>query len=180
MNLPNIISLARLVAAPVTVWLILTGYDTLAFSLFVTAGVSDAIDGLIARHFGRATLLGGYLDPIADKALLVGAYLSLGDRGLVPLWLVILVVSRDILIVGGAILVHTMTRRLRMEPLLVSKANTVAQIVLVAVILAGLGLGLDVARWVDPMIWVVAATTAASGAAYVVTWARRLAAEGEP
>ncbi len=173
MTIANAISLGRLFSAPVALWLILSGHDRWALWLFAAAGLSDAVDGYVARRWGPASTIGAYLDPIADKALLVAAYVALGHRDALPLWLVIMIVSRDTLIVGGAILVHTVTGRLSMRPLPVSKLNTVMQIVLAALVLTGLGLGWRVGPWVEALIWVVAATTLASGAAYVVAWGRR-------
>lgn len=173
MNLPNLLSLARLLAAPVIVWLILTGELTTAFWLFVAAGVSDALDGFIAKRFNATTVLGGYLDPIADKALLVGVYVTLGQQGYFALWLVILVVFRDLLIVGGALLVHTVTHSLKVQPFLISKVNTAAQAALAGLMLAELGLGVGIEIVTNLLTYVVAATTVLSGAAYLVEWSRR-------
>lgn len=175
MNLPNAISLARLFSAPLVVWLILSNEITVAFWLFLVAAISDGVDGFIAKRLGTTTILGAFLDPIADKVLLVGTYAALGSNGMLELWLVILVVFRDLLIVGGALLFRLLTRSLDMEPLMVSKVNTVAQIVLAAVVLGNSGLDLGLAMVVDVLVLVVAATTLASGAAYVVQWTRRAA-----
>ena len=101
MTLPNIISLARLLSAPFNVWLILIDQWHLALVVFCLAGLSDAVDGLLAKQFGMQSRLGRYLDPIADKVLLISIFFALGAQQLLPLWLVILVVSRDILIAGG-------------------------------------------------------------------------------
>src|SRR5664279_2128942 len=100
LNIPNLITLGRILLVPVVVWAIASGAMWIAFVLFLAAGVSDAIDGFLAKRFGMATELGAYLDPLADKALIVSIYLTLGVNGLIPRWLVILVVSRDILIVA--------------------------------------------------------------------------------
>ena len=102
MNLPNLITLARLLAVPLVVFLILQGLMTAAFWMFFAAGISDAVDGYLAKRMDAVTELGTYLDPIADKTLLVAVYVTLGIAGHVPTWLVILVVSRDLLIIGGA------------------------------------------------------------------------------
>ena len=179
MSIPNIISIMRLLAVPLIVWLILRGYMTWAFWLFLGAAVSDALDGIIAKRFDAETQLGGYLDPLADKALLVATYVTLGHQGYLPVWLVILVVFRDLLIIGGAILYHTITRSLEMAPLMISKVNTVAQIVLVVAVLAEQGLALNIAPATRVLCFAIAATTFASGAVYVVTWSRQ-AAEMEP
>lgn len=171
--LPNLITLARLLAVPVTVYLLLTETYDAAFWLFIAAGVSDALDGILAKHFDAASEVGAFLDPLADKALLVAVYVTLGYLEHIAVWLVILIVFRDLLIIGGAILFHTLTQSLRMEPLLVSKTNTVAQIALAGMVLAELGLELSLAGAVDMLVYVVAATTFVSGAAYVVKWGHR-------
>ncbi|MHA1601057.1 MAG: CDP-alcohol phosphatidyltransferase family protein [Alphaproteobacteria bacterium] len=170
--LPNLISLARLLAVPVAIYLILQDELFLAFWVFVAAGISDAIDGLLAKRFNLVTEIGSYLDPLADKALLVGVYVTLGYVGQVPIWLVILIVFRDVLIVGGAILFQTITHSLRMEPLFISKVNTAAQITLAAVILAKPALGVTLDAVPETLIVIVAMTTFLSGAAYVIKWGR--------
>ena len=179
--LPNLISLARLLAVPVTVYLLLLGYYTAAFWLFVGAGVSDALDGIIAKQFDVTSEVGAYLDPLADKVLLVAVYVTLGYLEHVAVWLVILIVFRDFLIIAGAILFQTLTQSLKMEPLLVSKVNTTAQIVLACAVLADLGVNLSVPGATRVLVYVVSATTVASGAAYVVKWGRRaVTMEREP
>lgn len=179
MSLPNFISLGRLLAVPVAVWLILSGKFGFAFWVFIAAGISDAVDGFLAKRMNAQTELGKVLDPLADKALLVAVYVTLGQAGHLPVWLVILVVFRDLLIVGGIILSHTLGRPVRMRPLKISKINTGAQIVLAGGILAVLGLDLRVDQLILPMVWLVAATTAISGGAYLVTWARFVTSAGD-
>ena len=175
MNIPNLISLARLMAVPVMIYLILNGYYLASFWLFVAAGVSDAVDGYIAKQMGQATVLGSYLDPLADKALLVGVYVTMGQADLLPSWLVILVVFRDIIIIGGVVLLHISTDGVKMRPLIVSKVNTVAQIVLVITILANLAYPqLEWAQFVLVLIYIVTATTLASGGAYIVSWGKNV------
>jgi cardiolipin synthase len=173
-NLPNLITLARLLSVPLVVWLILEGAHTAAFWTFVAAGVSDAVDGFIAKRFDRRTEIGALLDPIADKSLLVGVYVTLGIAGYLPAWLVILVVFRDLLIIGGFLLVHAMAHAMRSEPLVVSKFNTALQIALAALSLAKLGLGLRIEMPMQGLIYIVAATTLISGAGYLVRWTRAL------
>ena len=173
MNLPNLISLARLLAVPFAVYLILEGAFVAAFWLFVAAGITDAIDGFLAKRFDMTSTLGGFLDPLADKALLVSVYVSLGHGGHLPTWLVILVVFRDVLIIGGVILIFLVNGGIAAHPLVISKINTVAQIALVAVVLAGLGLVPAVMTAVPPLVWLVAATTLASGGAYLIEWVRQ-------
>jgi cardiolipin synthase len=172
-NLPNLISLARLLAVPFAVYLILEGAFVAAFWLFVTAGITDAVDGFLAKRFGMTSTLGGFLDPLADKALLVSVYVALGHGGYLPTWLVILVVFRDVLIIGGVILIFLVNGGIAAHPLIISKINTVAQIALVAVVLAALGIVPGMMAAVQPLVWLVAATTLASGGAYLVEWLRQ-------
>ncbi len=173
MSLPNIISLGRLMSVPVAIYLILNGFLSAAFWLFVAAGISDAVDGFIAKRFGQETPLGRYLDPLADKALLVGVYVTLGYSDHLPLWLVILVVFRDLLIIGGVVLMNLFGQDIRMNPLRISKINTAAQIVLVVVILGERALHVSPpAEFMVVLIYLTALTTVASGTAYVLGWGR--------
>lgn len=173
MNLPNLITLLRIAAVPLNVWLIMEGHLIWAFWVFVAAGISDALDGFIAKQFDLETELGKYMDPIADKALLVSVFITLGVEGHIASWLVILVVFRDAFIVGGALLFETLTHSLTMEPLMISKVNTTMQIVLAASVMAGVGYGIELDGLMHGLVMVTAATTVASGVAYAVTWIRR-------
>ncbi|MBX6367492.1 MAG: CDP-alcohol phosphatidyltransferase family protein [Rhodospirillales bacterium] len=181
MSLPNIITLARLLSVPVTVWLILDGRLSAAFAMFVAAGISDAVDGWIAKRWEQRTELGALLDPIADKTLLVAIFVTLGIAGHIPAWLVILAVFRDLLIVGGYILLRlNAPGEFKAKPLLISKANTGFQIALVAIVLARLGLGLDFGWLVTSLVYVTGATTVLSGAAYLARFGRALAGMEAP
>lgn len=164
---PNLITVARLCAVPVTIYLIIDGQFGAAFWLFIAAGVSDAVDGFLAKQFHARTVIGGYLDPLADKALLVSVYVTLGYQGHLAAWLVIMVVFRDALIVVGVLIGHALGHPFRLRPLLVSKVNTGLQIVLAGFALARLGLGVDLGL-VTPLVYLVAVSTFASGAAYVI------------
>ena len=144
MSIPNLITLGRILLVPIVVWAIASGAMWIAFVLFLVAGVSDAVDGFLAKRFDMTTELGAYLDPLADKALIVSIYVTLGINGLIPRWLVILVVSRDIMIVGAIMLSWLMGSPLKIKPLLVSKLNTVAQIVFACVVLGSLGFDFEV------------------------------------
>jgi len=168
--LPNAITVGRLLAVPVMVWLIVSDRMSAAFWLFVAAGISDGVDGFIAKKFGAESQLGSYLDPLADKVMLVCIYITLGVEGQLSSWLVILVVFRDALIVGGALLSQVLDHPLRMRPLFISKVNTVAQIVLAAVALAELGPVFPELPLVGALEICIGATTAASGAVYLVQW----------
>jgi cardiolipin synthase len=169
-SLPNAITVGRLLAVPLMVWLIVTGRMTAAFWLFVAAGISDGVDGFIAKRFKAESRLGSYLDPIADKVMLVCIYITLGVEGALASWLVILVVFRDALIVGGALLSQLMEHPLRVRPLYISKINTVAQIVLAAVVLAGIASAFPGVPVIGALEIAVGTTTALSGAVYLVQW----------
>ena len=114
---------------PVVVWAIASGQMLIAFLLFLAAGVSDAVDGYLAKRFGMTSELGAFLDPVADKVLIVSIYVALGITGVIPLWIVILVVSRDIMIVGAIMLSWLIDRPVEIKPHMISKANTALQIV---------------------------------------------------
>jgi cardiolipin synthase len=169
-TLPNAITVGRLLAVPLMVWLIVSGRMTAAFWLFVAAGISDGVDGFIAKRFRAESRLGSYLDPLADKVMLVCIYVTLGLEGQLSSWLVILVVFRDALIIGGAILSQLLDHTLRIRPLYISKVNTVAQIVLAAVVLAQLGADFPGFPLVGILEVIVGFTTTSSGAIYLVRW----------
>ena len=178
MSLPNLITIGRILLVPLTVWLIVSGDFLLAFLVFITAGVSDAVDGILARRLNLRTELGGYLDPLADKLLLVSIYVTLGFQRQLPAWLVILVASRDIMIVGAVILSWLMDKPISVKPLMVSKANTVAQIMLAGIVLAVLGFDLAVEPLLAAGYITVAALTVASVAFYMVEWVGHMANGG--
>jgi cardiolipin synthase (CMP-forming) len=180
LSLPNIITLGRLILVPVIVWLLVAGYKPAAFAAFVIAGVSDAADGYLAKRYNMETELGAYLDPLADKMLIVCIFVTLGIGGQLPAWLVIAVVSRDFLIVTAILLSWVLGRPVRIKPLIISKTNTVAQIVLASLVLAddGFKLGLDAVR--DVMIWVTAALTMGSLASYLSAWVRHMSDQSSP
>jgi len=169
-NLPNLITLGRILLVPVVVWAIASGQWPIAFLVFVIAGISDAVDGFLAKRLGMTSDLGAHLDPLADKALIVSIYVALGITGAIPRWLVILVVSRDILIVGGVMLAWFVGRPMRVKPLLVSKLNTAAQIVLAALVLGSLASGFPVDGAETAVQAAVAALTLASVGFYVREW----------
>jgi cardiolipin synthase len=178
MNLPNLITVARILLVPVTVWLIINEQFLLAFLAFIAAGISDAVDGYLAKRLNQATELGAYLDPVADKALLVSIYVTLGLREHLPAWLVILVVSRDVLIVGGMLLAWLIGRPIQIRPLVVSKVNTVGQILLAGTVLGILGFGYQGADIIALGSLAVGILTVGSGAVYLRDGLRHLADGG--
>lgn len=176
-KLPNALSLLRLVLAPVVIDLLIEGRPGWAFAVFAVAGLLDALDGWLARRLDSASAIGAYLDPLADKVLMVGCFVVLGAIDWLPVWLVVLVVSRDVAILGAVLLSSVAGSRLPVAPLTISKANTLTQAVLVAGVLALRAF--DGQAWppgqqaVSVLIWATAATTVASGAAYGYGWTRR-------
>jgi cardiolipin synthase (CMP-forming) len=174
LSIPNLITLGRILLVPVVVWAITAGEMRIAFILFLAAGISDAVDGFLAKRFGMTTELGAYLDPLADKAMLVSIYVALGITEAVPRWLVILVVSRDIMIVSAVILSWLVDKPMPLKPLLVSKLNTVAQIALACVVMASLGFGFnaDIAKLA--LTALVSVLTLSSVAFYVAEWVRHM------
>jgi cardiolipin synthase len=170
LSIPNLITLARIILVPIVVWAITSGQMLAAFGLFVAAGISDAVDGFLAKRFHMASELGAYLDPLADKALIVSIYVALGISGALPISLVILVVSRDIMIISGFMLAWLVDRPMPVKPLPVSKANTVAQIVLAAFVLAEHGFGFGADSLSLALVAVVAILTLLSIAFYLAEW----------
>ena len=166
LNLANIVTLGRLCLIPLAFLSVLDNRMGQAFALFVVAGLSDALDGWLARRYG-GNALGAIMDPIADKALLVTMYVTLAAVGVLPQWVAILVVFRDILIVGGIVMFAVLGQTLTIRPSYISKVNTALQIILVAVSLLHSGFGLGLSSLTTLLIWCVALTTLASGAAYV-------------
>lgn len=167
MNLPNVITLMRLLSVPLIVSLILSHQLMLALVVFTLAGLSDALDGFIARVFKSRTTLGAYLDPIADKALLVGVYVALGHTGLVDLWVVVLVVFRDVLIIGGILLLFVFQSSVEMKPHIISKINTVVQLGFAFFVLAQGESMLGIPHLTQFFGYIVALTTVLSGFIYV-------------
>lgn len=179
MTIPNMITLMRFFLVPGVVFALLSGRMEWALAGFLVAGISDAVDGFIARNFNQRSELGAYLDPMADKLLLVSVFVVLGFMGELPLWLVIAAVSRDALIVGAVLLSTIMAHPVEVKPLFVSKANTAVQIVLAAFVLAELAFGTDVELVRDGLVLVSGTLTVASAAAYLVAWLRHMNGYGE-
>lgn len=174
-NLPNLISILRIVFVGPVVLCLLEGFYGWALFLFLIAGASDGLDGFLARRFGWTSRLGAILDPIGDKLLMVAVFLILASQGYLPWWLVSLVILRDVIIITGAVSYHTLIEQVDMQPLLISKLNTVLQILLVLVVLyqlAAIGPALP-AILSQILVYAVLITTLASGVAYVVAWGRR-------
>ena len=176
-DIPNLITLLRFALVPPFMLVLVKERFADALWLFVIAGVSDALDGFLAKRYAWTSRLGSILDPLADKALLVSAYLALGWLGLLPAWLVAGVIGRDVVIILGAVLYHLLVGRFHLAPSRLSKLNTLCQIVLVLAVIVDhsllrLGPGL-----IQLLILLTATTTLASGAHYIWTWGARAAQE---
>ena len=169
-NLPNLITLARMLMTPLAVMMIISQRFLPAFLIFILAGVSDAIDGFIAKNYDLRTELGAYLDPLADKALLISIYVSLAIYAGLPAWIAVTVVSRDVMIVVAVLVSWLLDKPVEIRPVWVSKLNTVAQIALAGFALGVRAYGLDSQPLQTFLEWVVAGTTLASGGVYIAQW----------
>jgi len=172
-DIPNLLTVLRFLLVPPVVMLLLNERFGLALILFGVAGFTDGLDGYLAKRNNWTSRLGALMDPLADKLLLVSCFVTLGWLGWIPVWLVALVVLRDLVIVGGAIVFHMRVERLEARPSMVSKLNTVAQILLVLAVIFNQGMYVLPALWLDILIYSVLATTLWSGFDYVWTWGRR-------
>jgi cardiolipin synthase (CMP-forming) len=175
LNIANLLTMLRFCLVPIVIVSIVNKQWTLAFVLFVTAGITDALDGFVARHFDMRTALGAYLDPLADKALLVSIYITLAIGNIIPTWIAVLVVSRDVMIVGAVMVSWVMGNPVEINPLKLSKANTAAQISFAAMMLSALAFSLSIEPLVFGGIVIVTALTLASMAAYLASWFRHMA-----
>ena len=171
-QIPNIITGARFLLVPLFVWLLVERHFAMALGTFGVMGMSDGLDGFLAKRYGWKTRLGEFLDPLADKTMLVSAYITLGFGGLVPIWLVITIILRDVVILTGAAVYHLLTRKLQMAPSLISKLNTLAQIILVLAVIFDQLIELP-DNLVSILIILTLFTTVASGVVYVIEWSSR-------
>jgi cardiolipin synthase len=165
-DVPNLLSALRLLAAPFAAWLIIAGHDTAALVVFALAGLSDGLDGFIARRWGVTSDFGAWLDPVADKLLMLLSLAALYIVSIAPLWLVALVVARDIAIILGWLLVKLFGLPMTTSPLLVGKLSTVVQLLYVLGALLLLAFDWDALQWVQAAAWVCGLVTILSAAAY--------------
>ncbi len=181
MSIPNLITLGRILLVPIVVWAIASGRLQIAFLLFMAAAISDAVDGFLAKRFGMKTELGAYLDPLADKVLIVSIYVTLGITGVIPLWIVILVASRDFMIVGAIMLSWQIGMPVAIKPHLISKLNTAAQIVYACLVLATYGYQISAEPLLTLVMALVAILTSLSVVFYLAQWVRHInSAEAGP
>lgn len=176
-DIPNIISILRLIAVIPVVYLLVVHEFGWALVLFAAAGISDGLDGFLAKHYGWQSRLGGLLDPLADKTLLVCCFLVLGAHDLIPLWLALAVIFRDLLIVSGALLYNYRIAEVEAAPILMSKINTALQILLVVLVILNAGWLPLPEGLITTLIWGCLFTVVVSGAQYVWIWSRKALAE---
>lgn len=155
---------------PFIISLLLDQRYAFAFWLFVAAGISDGVDGYLAKRFDARTRLGAYMDPLADKVLLTALFITLGIQGILPTWLVVLVVSRDMTIIGSVLLTNSMGYEIEIRPQFMSKVNTLFQITLVFMMLGTLAFPIDDPRILAYGVPAVAATTILSWLGYLWSW----------
>ena len=177
-DIPNLISFLRILLTLPIVWLLFEQEFSYALMLFAVAGFSDGLDGFLAKHYHWQSHLGGLLDPLADKALLMSSYLVLGGLGLLPIWLVILVIFRDLTIMGGALYYHFSVEEVAADPSLISKLNTLMQIVLVLAVVTDAGPLPLPDLMLGGLIYATGLTTLLSGAHYVLVWTRKARSKG--
>ena len=167
MNIPNAITLLRVVLIPFYIDLMIYDYYGPALIVFLAACVTDALDGVIARIMQMQTELGAFLDPMADKLLTVSAFVTLVLIGRLPVWLVIIVVSRDVILTLGSLVLYLMGQKLVIRPSIIGKATTFLQLALISLVMIAMnyGLGFEV---IPVLLWATALVTVASGVQYVL------------
>ncbi|MDH4331533.1 MAG: CDP-diacylglycerol--glycerol-3-phosphate 3-phosphatidyltransferase [Desulfobulbaceae bacterium] len=176
MNIPNILTIGRILLIPLLVIFLLEGRELAAFWVFVLAGVTDALDGFLARVLKQKTEFGAFIDPIADKLLLITSYITLAVLGILPKWLAVIVVSRDVIICGGIGILMLYDREFKIKPSMVSKVTTFLQLLTVVFYL-----GYDFIQPIFPigiyLIYPAAGFTIFSGVHYII---RGLGILGDP
>jgi len=174
LNAPNILTIARIIMTPVIVYMVLSEQAWLALGLMVLAGITDMLDGAIARYFNQRTTVGAYLDPMADKIMLISLFVTLFMVEQVPLFVFLAVIFRDVIIVLGAITYEIVTHRLTMQPSRISKTTTFMQIVYVGLLLLNMAMvipsiALQIAMWLTFIL------TCTSGLHYLISWTGKAA-----
>ncbi len=172
-HIPNLLCVLRMIAVVPLVWLLLEAQYPTALALFLLAGFTDGLDGYLAKRFDWRSRLGGILDPLADKLLLVSSFATLAWIGLAPTWLFVAVVVRDLVIVSGATAYRLVIGPFEASPTLISKTNSAAQMLYVLLVVMAAAFGTPAGPILTAMGWVVLATTLASGIHYVASWAQR-------
>lgn len=169
-DIPNMISIIRIVLVVPVVYLLWHENYQMALILFIIAGLSDALDGFLAKRYDWTSQLGSFLDPLADKLLLVSCFLVGVLTGLVPTWVFVVILLRDLIVAFGALAYHFMIEEFQGSPPFSSKLNTTFQIIYLMLLISSQGV-IDIPEsWIDFALYSVAATTAISGLEYIWTW----------
>lgn len=166
LNLPNILTLIRILITPLFIICLIKGAYQMALLLFTLAGVTDGLDGLLARLLNQKTTVGAYLDPIADKLLLVSAFVTLAIQRMIPAWLTVVVISRDVLIIIGIAILEVSKVAYRIQPSMVSKCTTVSQLATIFLLLLSVQTAI-VEHALLPVFWLTTALSIASGLHYI-------------
>jgi cardiolipin synthase len=176
LNLPNFLTLIRIVAIPFFLVLLASHLYLDALIVFILGGVTDALDGFVARRMNQKTSLGATLDPVADKLLLTSSFIMLGMMGAIPLWLVVLVVSRDaVLLFGYVAISFLLDERMEVQPTMAGKLSTVFQLITIGVVLLMLARSQLLESWLDDvLVYLTATTTVVSGVQYLYRGLLRL------
>jgi cardiolipin synthase len=177
MNAPNVLTILRIILIPVFIICLLYGRLFIALIIFVGAGITDGLDGLIARVYRQRTPTGEYLDPIADKLMLMSAFIALAVLGMIPRWLMVIVIARDVIIVLGILILRLTSHRVAIKPIFIGKAATFFQIAtIVWALLTPYSLFL---KSVFPyIIWVTAVLTCITGLHYIYIGTQYLNEQG--
>jgi len=171
--IPNGLCIARILLLPPVVWLLVHERFALTLGMFALAAASDGLDGFLAKRFGWTSQLGKALDPLADKILLVGVFVTLAFIGMVPTWLAVVAVARDLIITAGALSYYALYGYPHGQPTVISKVNTLCQVLFLLVIIAAPALGRSWDTAVTVLGALVFVTTVVSGLDYVITWSRK-------
>jgi len=166
-NIPNILTVIRILLTPLFVILLQKGMYLFSLYVFAIAGISDGLDGFIARYFNQRTVMGAYLDPIADKLLLMASFVSLAIFGFIPEWLTIIVISRDIIIVLGIAIFSVTNSPFDIKPTIISKLTTFAQLSTIFIILLTLAIDFEISSIKPSIFWITAIITIVSGFQYI-------------
>ena len=169
MNIPNLITLLRIMLVPVIVILLIQGSFFHALIVFIVASLSDALDGFLARVLKQQTVLGAYLDPIADKALLASSFVTLSVLHVIPSWLAVIVISRDFIILLGILVLSIMSINVEIRPAFVSKITTAMQLITVLLVLSIPCFHIEINEmWFQAAYWITAVLTILSGLNYIM------------
>ncbi len=177
-NLPNLITLSRILMIPFFVNFLVYKYYGYAFAIFLLAGISDGLDGFIARSSKQKTKLGTFLDPMADKLLLTTSFITLTIIHLIPVWITIIVISRDVIIIIGALMLILFQDELNVSPSFTGKATTLFQILYIVLLLFFIVIGKNI-NTLKPIMWIMIGFTIASGAQYIYMWFKLLNTNGK-